>query len=228
MLTHNFKADIALYRAVLAAGFALSKIESVQTDDGACWATVLTHQKKPLVRASNGGHGGPSEIAQLVDKGGRYHDLSPVQAEVDKLLAIPEVASRLRSERIELEEGTWHYAVERIHKERTEAGENVTVEQVREQLQAESTAKIEAIKTGPLPSDEETVADFIGELTDIHQTIGRFRRAAKTKVGWFKKGATDGSFYEIKGVDSPELRERIKAKYAVDFDGFIADEIAGL
>jgi hypothetical protein len=225
---HDLKKDLAMYCAVLAAGFGLSNIESVATHDGSCWSTVLTFEKKKVLRASNGGFGGPDEIEQLIDKEGRMRDLAVAKPIIDKLMSIPEVASNVRDFEIDLEVGTWHYAVERTHSARVAAGGAETLEQTRESLKGESDGKVEQLQNGPLRYNDETVARIVGALTDIRSNVTKMRRVCKTGVAWFKKGAVDGTFVTVKVADSAAARARLEVRYGAEMDGYIADAIAGL
>lgn len=228
MFEADLKKDVALYRAVLAAGFGLSNVESVNTDDGACWSTVLTFEKKKVLRASNGGFGGPDEIEQLLDKGARMRDLSAAKSIIEKLMAIPEVAANIREYEIELEVDTWEYAVERTNKERVAAGSSETIEETRADLKKRSEEKVETLRSGPLQYDDETVARIIGALSDTRSNVSKMKRVCKTSIAWFKKGTSDGSYVSVKAVDTPATRARLEAKYGHEMDGYIADLIAGL
>ena len=228
MENHDLKRDLALYRAVLAAGFGLANVQSMEGRDGYCWSTVLTFGKKKILRASNGGFGGPDEIEQMIDTKGSFRDLSAAREFVEKLMSIPEVVANVRDYEISLEEGCWHYAVDRVHKERIAAGSTETEEQTREVLKLESQAKVASLKNDPLKYDDETVARIISALSDIRSVIAKMRRTCKTSIAWFKKGTSDGSYVHIKCADTPENRTKIEGRYGADIDGYVADAIAGL
>ena len=224
----NMKNDVAMYRDVMGAGFALSKVQSVATDDGSCWSTVLTCDKRKVLRASNGGFGGPDEIEQLVSKEGRFRDLTPAAPYIDRLMAVASVAQFVKNYDIEMEESCWHYAVERVHKERAEAGGNQTVEQVREELELDSKKKVEAIKNSPPKRDDETVAMVIGALTDIRSEIQRMKRTCKTKIAWFKKGTGGSEYVSVNIPDSPANRARAEKQYLPEMEGYVNDLVMGL
>lgn len=223
----NMKNDVAMFRAVMAAGFALSNVQSVATDDGSCWSTVLCFQKKKVLRASNGGFGGPDEICQLVTQGS-FRDLAPAAEYVDKLMDLPVVRDFVRDYEVDMEKSCWHYAVERVHAERTASGSKQTVEEVRTELEQASKAKIEALLSSPASRDPETVAMVIGALTDIRQDIARMKRTCKTKLAWFKKGTNGTEYLSINLPDTPANRQRAEAKYAAEMDGYVNDLIVGL
>jgi hypothetical protein len=212
----------------MAAGFSLSNVESVNTDDGTCWSTVLCCDKKKVLRASNGGYGGPDEIEQLVSKEGRLRDLTPAAPYIDRLMAIASVAEYVRNYEIDIEQGCWHYAVERVHKERAEAGGSQTVEQVREELEVESKKKVESIKSSPPSRDDETVAMVIGALTDIRSEIARMKRTCKTKLAWFKKGTGGAEYVSVNIPDSTVNRARAEKQYAAQMDGYVNDLVMAL
>jgi hypothetical protein len=224
----SIKKDVEMFRDVMAAGFSLSNVQSVNTDDGSCWSTVLVCDKRKILRASNGGFGGPDEIQQLVTKDRGFRDLSPAAAQIDRLMAVPSVAAFVKNYDIELEEGCWHYAVERVHKEREQAGGTQTIEQVRAELEAESKKKVEAIKSSPAKRDDETVAMVIGALTDTRSEIQRMKRTCKTKLAWFKKGSGGSEYVSLSIPDSPANRARAESKYLAEMDGYVNDLVMGL
>lgn len=224
----NLKNDVALFRAVVAAGFSLSNVQSVATDDGCCWSTVLCFQKKKVLRASNGGFGGPDEICQLVKEGSPFRDLEPAADYVDKLMDLPVVADFVRNYEVEMEQSTWQYAVNRVHAERTDAGGTQTVEEIRAELELASKTKVETLLKSPAQRDPETVAMVIGALTDIRQEIARMKRTCKTKLAWFKKGTSCTQYVSIAYPDTPANRLRVEAKYGAEMDGYVNDLIAGL
>lgn len=224
----SIKSDVAMYRDVMAAGFSLSNVQSINTNDGTCWSTVLCYEKKKVLRASNGGFGGPDEIEQLVSLHERRRDLSQATPYVDRLMAIASVAEFVKNQEIELEEGCWHYAVDRVHKEGADAGGTQTVEQVRQELEIESKKKVETIRNSPPPRDEETVAMVIGALTDIRAEIMRMKRTCKTKIAWFPKGKGGSEYVSVNLPDTPANRARVESRYAAEMDGYVNDLVQGL
>ncbi|MCB4350140.1 hypothetical protein LA345_40820 (plasmid) [Burkholderia vietnamiensis] len=209
----NIKASIALYKGITAAGFRLSKDQSMETRNGICWSTILVLGKTQIFEASNEGRGGADQIRVLLAGDTLDQRVVAMRPFVDKLYAVPEVATFIRTRVTE------HLEFSRQCKSPNDIGRDFA-------------AEIEAAKVGPLPRDEETIASVAGAIADAKKTVSVLKRAARGKICWLEKqttpGAQDDGYISVKAEDNPANRAAVMKMHGEKIDVFINDLIAGL
>lgn len=205
----GIKASIAMYKAVLAAGFKLVNVEQMEVHDGLCWRSTLAHGKTKILEASNGGYGGMDEVSYLINPGSIREGREAAQPFIDKLYALPEVEAFIRAEMVELLNISKKYSDDQSR---------------------DFDAEIEATKTASLSRDDETIARIVGQLSDTRSIVSRLKRAEKTRLSWIEKspeGDSDNTV-GIKGGDTPANRAAVMKRYGDTIDVFVADLIQGL
>lgn len=195
----SFKTQIQLVAAVLAAGFKLVDHKRINTDDGYCWHATLSFGSQKLITVSNGGFGGPDEIA---------HHISPksTKQSIDQALAvfaaIPEVRSIVTNFRIDVAKYS--------HPDPTEF-----------------EAKKTEILASTTEFTEDDLGIVIDEFAAATADIKKYKAKLKTHILFAKAGADgDDDIYHVKAADTPRTREILQSRHQILY--FVADELATL
>lgn len=199
----SIKNQLNLLRAIKTAGFKLVNSNSVDTHDGACWEATLAHGSQKLVRVFNGGYGGPDETDFLQTP---KLQMGAIKAQLAKLFSLPVVQdlvkeSMIRSEGYSLDAG------------------NIT--------QEEFDAKKAEILASTVAPTTDAIEIAVQVLADASDTLKHVKREVKKGLcAAIDDDDAEGGWHTWKAPDTPENRDKIKAKRKVDY--FLADLITGL
>lgn len=204
----NYAKQIALYKAVLAAGFSLGPMKTFETSDGGAWSTTLLIGKKVIIEARNDGHGGPDDVRAPYGQTPEQSEAFRAEAKKarEKLIAMPEIQAFLHDFQID-------------------------VISYGNKPQAELDAEIAKIKAEPAKDTDDHMGNVIATLAETKKEIARLKRAAAKKLMWAKKDHEFGMYTTVSCADTPANREAAKKKWPesfVDFQGFLPDLLAGL
>jgi hypothetical protein len=190
-------------RAIKEAGFKIVTSKSVDTDDGACWEATLAHGTQKLVRASNGGFGGPDEIEYLNSP---KLSIAAIGERLSVFFAIPEAQAMLKHAKVvglgfSLEFGTI--------------------------IPAEFEAEKAKILANPVARTDDTVIEAIMAMCATNDVLKTAKRDVKSKLCAMLEGDdANETWHTWKGADTPANRAKVQAHNKVDC--FLADLIAGL
>lgn len=204
----HYAKQIALYKAVLAAGFSLGPMKTFATDDGGAWSTSLLIGKKVIIEARNDGHGGPDDVRAPFGQTLEQTEAFRAQAKKarEKLIVIPEVQEFLHDFQVD-------------------------VISYGNKPQAELDAEIAKIKAEPAKDTDDHMGNVIATLAETKKEIARIKRAASKKLMWAEKHHEFGTFTSVNCSDTPENRESAKKKWPESFEGFqgfLSDLVADL
>lgn len=199
--------DLGMYRAMLAAGFTVSPIKSMDGRDGVAWQATLSFNGKKVLTASNDGNGGPDWVEPIpvsaIEKLDGARDA--MKAAIDKLASLPEVITFLKAFEI-------------------------TVLAYIDDA-AERKAKEEEVLASALQINDERVGHVVGTMAEIRKTLPKLKKIAATGMNWADAGDEFGEFRTLKHPDTPANRAALAAKKPERFaviQGYLPDLIAGL
>lgn len=202
-LSGGWLVNLAMYRAVLAAGFTVSPLKSMAARDGDHWEAILSLSGVKLIVASNDGNGGPNWISP-------FKFDTPAQTPTDamaKLLALPEVKTFMLA---------FDVAV-------------ISYEPDPAKLSAEIA---ELLAKNEVSTDDDAIGQVIRALAEIRKELPKLKKKATVGTHWVGAGADFGNYHSVPSVlDTPENRPKCMAKWPAefkDFQGFLPDLIAGL
>lgn len=199
----NLKKDIFWAKSIHAAGFDLSKCESMQSRDGLAWSAVLVYGRQGVIIVHHSGRGGPDQLDFVEDK---KHSRTELVGLLDRFRNIAPVVEYTRQLKMD------------------DVDRSLSYERITADERDHARARIAEDECVP---DDDQVCQVIARFADILQNIKKMKWDCGKKILWVDTTGGDvGEYYSTKLPDTPANREHVRASNSKVFGAFVADLLA--